>query len=143
MSKHDALQHLLVAVVNTSFSGTMINSKEEALFNKLMKTIGIPRDYDGFLDYFENGRFIINGLDSTIEEALKVTKGCRREWRVEVYGYMCIMAKWDHDHDFSNIDENKLSENELTILFRTREYLGITEEEDDPEVRAALHHKFS
>jgi hypothetical protein len=142
MYKHDALLHLLWAVAKAdSTEGDelygAVSTAEDAYYEKVKKAEGIDIS---FTEIKEKRRKLIAeiGNDGIIEEALKATNGCSREWRTKVYGYLWLMAlkSWEGQF-YKDGDKRKVSVNEKAIINRAKEYFGITEEEDSKCIELA------
>jgi len=136
MYKHDALLHLLwaVACANSTTDDEKygaVSSVEDEYYEKVKKAEGINISFGEIADKRKALRKSI-GTDGIVNEALKATNGCGREWRTKVYGYMWRMAlkSWEGEY-YSDGDKRKVSKEERKIIDRAREYFGITEEEDD------------
>jgi hypothetical protein len=136
MYKHEALMHLVYAVAKADapISDEWINEvskTEKEYFDKIMSAEGITLDFSAFIDKRTNIRRA-KGKDAIIQEALKATNRCAREWRVKVYGYMWRMAlkSWEGQY-YSDGEKDKVTDNEKAIIYRARDYFEITEEEND------------
>jgi len=136
MYKHDALLHLLwaVACANSTTDDEKygaVSSVEDEYYEKVKKAEGINISFGEIADKRKALRKSI-GTDGIVNEALKATNGCGRDWRTKVYGYMWRMAlkSWEGEY-YSDGDKREVSKEERKIIDRAREYFGITEEEDD------------
>lgn len=136
MYKHEALMHLVWAVAKADSPvgdvwSTDISNAEKAYFDKIQKAEGITLDFHDFIEKRKSIRERFNS-EQIIEEALKATNGCSREWRTKVYGYMWRMAlkSWEGEF-YSDGSESKCSDKEYAILKKAKAYFQITEEEDD------------
>lgn len=136
MYKHDALLHLLWAVASADATSDdekygAVSSAEDDYYEKVKAAEGINISFGEISDKREALRDTI-GSEGIINEALKATNGCSREWRTKVYGYMWLMAlkSWEGEY-YSDGDQRKVSVNEKALINKARDYFGITEEEDD------------
>ncbi len=136
MYKHDALLHLLWAVASADATSDdekygAVSSAEDDYYEKVKAAEGINISFGEISDKREALRDTI-GSEGIINEALKATNGCSREWRTRVYGYMWRMAlkSWEGEY-YSDGDQRKVSVNEKALINKARDYFGITEEEDD------------
>jgi hypothetical protein len=136
MYKHDALLHLLWSIASADSTSDdekygSVSSVEDEYYEKVKKAEGINISFGEISDKRSALRKSI-GSEGIINEALKATNGCGREWRTKVYGYMWRMAlkSWEGEY-YSDGDKSKVSDNEYAIIKRARAYFGITEEEDD------------
>ena len=136
MFKNDALLHLLWSVASADSTSDdekygAVSSVEDEYYEKVKKAEGIDISFTEIADKRAALRKTI-GSDGIINEALKATNGCGREWKTKVYGYMWRMAlkSWEGEY-FSDGDKSKVSDNEYTIINRARAFFEITEEEDD------------
>lgn len=136
MYKNDALLHLLwsVATADSTIDDEKygaVSSLEDEYYEKVKKVEGIKITFGEIADKREVLRNNI-GTIGIINEALKATNGCGREWRVKVYGYMWRMAlkSWEGQY-YSDGDPRQVSKNEKAIIDKAREYFGITKEEDE------------
>ncbi len=139
MYKHDALLHLLWAVASADLTSDdekygAVSSVEDEYYEKVKKAEGINISFGEIADKRSALRETI-GSDGIINEALKATNGCGREWRTKVYGYMWRMAlkSWEGEYN-SDGDKSSVSDNEYAIIKRAKVYFGITEEEDDKAI---------
>ena len=71
------------------------------------------------------------GSEGIINEAIKATNGCSKEWKAKVIVYMIRMAckSWEGRYT-SDGEKLEISENEYAIYNRAREVFGLTEEEE-------------
>lgn len=136
MYKHDALLHLLWAMAKAdSTSGDekygAVSSAEDEYYEKVKKAEGIDISFKEIREKRVALRESI-GDEGIINEALKATNGCSREWRTKVYGYLWRMAlkSWEGEY-YSDGDKRDVSANEKALINKAREYFGITEEEDN------------
>jgi hypothetical protein len=136
MYKHDALLHLLwiVATANTTTDDEKygaVSSVEDEYYEKVKKAEGINISFSEIRDKRNFLRESI-GTNGILNEALKATNGCGREWRTKVYGYMWRMAlkSWESEY-YNDGDQRLVSKDETTIINKARKYFGITEEEDE------------
>ena len=136
MFKNDALLHLLWSVASADSTSDdekygAVSSVEDEYYEKVKKAEGIDISFTEIADKRAALRKTI-GSDGIINEALKATNGCGREWKTKVYGYMWRMAlkSWEGEY-FSDGDKSEVSDNEYTIINRARAFFEITEEEDD------------
>ena len=136
MYKHDALLHLLWAVASADATSDdekygAVSSAEDDYYEKVKAAEGINISFGEIADKREALRDTI-GSEGIINEALKATNGCSREWRTRVYGYMWRMAlkSWEGQY-YDDGDKRKVSVNERALINKARDYFGITEEEDD------------
>ena len=137
MYKHEALLHLVWAIANadepiTNVWSNQISDEEKEYFDRIAKAEGIEINFSDFIDK----RISLGdkyGWDSIIEEALKATNGCAREWRTKVYGYMWSMAleSWEGGYNCINDERKMVSEKEMEIIRRAKAYFSITPDEDD------------
>lgn len=139
MYKHDALLHLLWSVACADSTSDdekygAVSTAEDEYYEKVKKAEGINISFEEIADKRKALRKSI-GSEGIINEALKATNGCGREWRTKVYGYMWRMAlkSWEGEY-YSDGDKAKVSDNEYAIIKRARAYFGITEEEDDKAI---------
>ena len=103
MQKHDALLHLLwiVASANTTTDDEKygaVSSVEDEYYEKVKKAEGINISFSEIRDKRSLLRESI-GTNGILNEALKATNGCGREWQTKVYGYMWRMAlkSWESE----------------------------------------------
>ena len=143
MYKNDALLHLLwiVAKADTTSDDQLygsVSSVEDEYYDKVKKAEGINISFGEIADKRIALRKSI-GRDGILNEALKATNGCGREWRTKVYGYMWRMAlkSWEGQH-YNDGDKRKVSKNEYAIIVKARDYFGITEEEEDKAIALTL-----
>ena len=136
MFKNDALLHLLWSVASADSTSDdekygAVSSVEDEYYEKVKKAEGIDISFTEIADKRAALRKTI-GSDGIINEALKATNGCGREWKTKVYGYMWRMAlkSWEGEY-YSDGDKSEVSDNEYTIINRARAFFEITEEEDD------------
>ena len=136
MYKHDALLHLLWAMAKADATSddekyVAVSSAEDDYYEKVRDAEGIDISFSEIADKRKALRNTI-GSEGIINEALKATNGCSREWRTRVYGYIWRMAlkSWEGEY-YSDGDQRKVSVNEKALINKARDYFGITEEEDD------------
>ena len=136
MYKHDALLHLLWAMAKADATlddekYVAVSSAEDDYYEKVRDAEGIDISFSEIADKRKALRNTI-GSEGIINEALKATNGCSREWRTRVYGYMWRMAlkSWEGEY-YSDGDKRKVSVNEKALINKARDYFGISEEEDD------------
>ncbi len=136
MYKHDALLHLLWAVANADTTsddqkyGDAVSSLEDEYYEKVKKAEGIDISFSEIADKRKALRNSI-GSDGIINEALKATNGCSKEWKAKVIVYMIKMSNrsWGGDY-LSNGEKINISDSEFEIIKKARKYLGLTEEEE-------------
>lgn len=140
MYKHDALLHLLwaMAVVDGKKDANgeweLVTDDEDEYYEKVKKAEGITISFSEINDKLKKLVPVI-GKDGVINEALKATNGCSREWRTKVYGYMWRMAlKSNEGHQ----DNSNCSDNEYALIKKARDYFELTEEEDDRAIDLTL-----
>jgi hypothetical protein len=132
MYKHDALLHLLWEVAIADFTDDdLVTSIEDEYYEKVKKAEGITISFTEINDKRKELMPEI-GSDGIINEALKATNGCGREWRTKVYGYMWRMAL-KSGGDVS-IGETNVTSNEYALIKKAGKYFGITEEEVDKAI---------
>jgi hypothetical protein len=132
MYKHDALLHLLWSVASADATSDdekygAVSNAEDEYYEKVKKAEGINISFGEIADKRKALRNSI-GSEGIINEALKATNGCGREWRTKVYGYMWRMALKSGEH--ASVGETNVSPREYAILKKAKAYFGITEEED-------------
>ena len=136
MYKHDALLHLVWAIAQADEPEEnvwvgKISDEEYDFFRKIRRDEGIEINFSDFIDKRSNLQRKY-GNDSVVQEALKATNGCGRKWRVKVYGYMWRMAmnSWEGER-YSDGTRDTITDAEMVIIEKARNYFKITEEEDD------------
>ena len=136
MYKHDALLHLVWAIAQADEPEEnvwvgKISDEEYNFFSEIINKEGIEINFSDFIDKRSNLQHKY-GNDSVVQEALKATNGCGRKWRVKVYGYMWSMAmeSWEGDYSKSG-NRDSITDAEMVIIEKARNYFKITEEEDD------------
>jgi len=129
MYKHDALLHLLWQVAISDYTGSdLVADIEDEYYEKVKKAEGITISFSEINDKM-NELLPEIGKDGIINEALKATNGCGREWRTKVYGYMWRMALKSGDYD--KFTGSNVTTNEYALIKKAGKYFGITEDEDD------------
>ena len=129
MYKHDALLHLLWQVAISDYTGSdLVADIEDEYYEKVKKAEGITISFSEINDKM-NELLPEIGKDGIINEALKATNGCGREWRTKVYGYMWRMAIKSGDYD--EFTGSNVTTNEYALIKKAGKYFGITEDEDD------------
>jgi hypothetical protein len=135
MYKHDALLHLVWAIAKadepiTNVWSSQVSNEEKEYWDKIKKAEGIEINLSDFIDK----RISLSkkyGWDSIIEEALKATNGCGKEWKAKAIVYMIRMAckSWEGRYKDDG-DKLDISANEYAIYNKAREYFGLTDEEE-------------
>ena len=129
MYKHDALLHLLWQVAISDYTGSdLVADIEDEYYEKVKKAEGITISFSEINDKM-NELLPEIGKDGIINEALKATNGCGREWRTKVYGYMWRMALKSGDYD--KFTGSNVTTNEYALIKKAEKYFGITEDEAD------------
>jgi len=134
MYKHDALLHLVYAIAKadepiTNVWVNEVSEEEYEYFEKIRKAEGIEINFSDFIDKRTSLRKKY-GSDSIIEEALKATNGCGKEWKIKAVIYMTRMAcrSWEGRYD-SDGDKLDISTNEYAMYNKAKEYFRLTDEE--------------
>ena len=134
MYKHDAFLHLLWALAEADtdkddnlYDG--VSSLEDEYYEKIKNAEDITIS---FSDMAAKRKELGYDRERIINEALKATNGCGREWRAKVYGYMWRMAlkSWEGEF-YDDWSANNVSKNEYALIKQARSYFRITEDEDD------------
>ena len=135
MYKHDALLHLLWSVAQADSTSDdekygAVSSIEDEYYEKVKKAEGINISFTEIADKRAALRKTI-GSEGIINEAIKATNGCSKEWKAKVIVYMIRMAckSWEGRYK-SDGEKLEISENEYAIYNRAREVFGLTEEEE-------------
>ena len=135
MYKHDALLHLLWAVAQADTTsddqkyGNTVSSLEDEYYEKVKKAEGIDISFSEIADKRAALRKTI-GSDGIINEALKATNGCSKEWKAKVIVYMIMMSNKSWGGRYVDSEKLNISESEFAIYNRAREVFGLTEEEE-------------
>jgi hypothetical protein len=140
MYKHDALLHLLWAVAIADRTPDdekygAVSSAEDEYYEKIRKDEGINISFGEIADKREALIKSI-GAEGIINEALKATNGCSREWRIKVLGYMMGMS-----FKSKEVQDNGMktqSRKESAIIERAGEYFGLTMDEQVKSVHISL-----
>ena len=134
MYKHDAFLHLLWALAEADYDNlddlySGVSSLEDEYYEKIKNAEGITIS---FSDMAAKRKELGYDKERIINEALKATNGCGREWRTKVYGYMWRMAlkSWEGEF-YDDWSKAKVSTNEHALIKQAGSYFGITEAEDD------------
>lgn len=136
MYKHDALLHLLWAVAQADTTsddqkyGNTVSSLEDEYYEKVKKAEGIDISFSEIADKRAALRKTI-GSDGIINEALKATNGCSKEWKAKVIVYMIMMSNKSWGGRYLDGEKLNISESESAIYNRAREVFGLTEEEEE------------
>ena len=136
MYKHDALLHLLWAVAQADTTsddqkyGNTVSSLEDEYYEKVKKAEGIDISFSEIADKRAALRKTI-GSDGIINEALKATNGCSKEWKAKVIVYMIMMSNKSWGGRYLDGENLNISESESAIYNRAREVVGLTEEEEE------------
>ena len=127
MYKHDALLHLLWEVAAADYTGSdLVADIEDEYYEKVKNAEGITISFSDMVAKREELGY---GGERIINEALKATNGCGREWRTKVYGYMWRMAIKSGDYD--EFTGSNVTTNEYALIKKAEKYFGITEDEAD------------
>ncbi len=136
MYKHDALLHLLWAVATADTTsddqkfGETVSSLEDEYYEKVKKAEGIDISFTEIADKRAALRKTI-GSDGIINEALKATNGCSKEWKAKVIVYMIMMSNKSWGGRYVDGEKLNISESESAIYNRAREVFGLTDEEEE------------
>ena len=115
----------------TNVWSTEVSEEEKEYFEKIKKAEGIEINFSDFIDKRISLRNKY-GSDSIIEEALKATNGCGKEWKAKAIVHMIRMAckSWEGKYE-SDGDKLDISTNEYAIYNKAREYFELTDEEEE------------
>jgi len=136
MYKHDALLHLLWAVAQADTTsddqkyGNTVSSLEDEYYEKVKKAEGIDISFTEIAEKRKALKDSI-GYDGIINEALKATNGCGKEWKAKVIVYMIMMSNRSWGGDYTvNGEKINISDSEFEFITKARKCFGLTEEEE-------------